>query len=49
MQAQSVGNVERTAMLSILRKRIDSNTEYRDHLNRPRRLVEHGGVMPGLF
>jgi hypothetical protein len=28
---------------------IDSATEYRDHLNRPRRLVEHGGVIQGLF
>lgn len=28
---------------------IDSDTMYRDHLNRPRRIVEHGNVMPGLF
>jgi len=28
---------------------IDSATEYRDHLNRPRRLVEHGEVIAGLL
>jgi hypothetical protein len=28
---------------------IDSATEYRDTLNRPRRLVEHGGPVVGLF
>ncbi|MSQ95653.1 MAG: DUF1501 domain-containing protein [Gemmataceae bacterium] len=28
---------------------IDQATEYRDHLQRPRRLVEHGGVVNGLW
>ncbi|MBI2807207.1 MAG: DUF1501 domain-containing protein [Planctomycetes bacterium] len=28
---------------------IDSGTEYRDRLQRPRRLVEHGGVVTGLY
>jgi hypothetical protein len=28
---------------------IDLATEYRDHLQRPRRLVEHGDVIAGLF
>jgi len=28
---------------------IDAASEYRDHLNRPRRLVEHGGPIRGLF
>jgi hypothetical protein len=28
---------------------IDQTTEYRDHLQRPRRLVEHGGVIAGLW
>ncbi len=28
---------------------IDQATEYRDHLQRPRRLVEHGGVIAGLY
>jgi hypothetical protein len=28
---------------------LDPATEYHDHLNRPRRLVEHGGPIRGLF
>ena len=28
---------------------IDNATEYRDHLGRPRRLVEHGSVVAGLY